>query len=72
MSYFDDNEDYIIYGRQRAVSRRILSDDVECRYCGKDGLHWDDGVLMEGRYKVHKCSEADLHAQAADDFEELE
>lgn len=52
------------------------AEGMRCVRCGKGGLRWgDDGdggrVLMEGRYKVHNCSEADLHAQAADDFEEL-
>ncbi|MDR2219761.1 MAG: hypothetical protein LBE24_04180 [Methylobacillus sp.] len=37
-----------------------LDPEVKCKYCGKQGLHWDDDgdgkpVLMEGTYKVHKC-----------------
>lgn len=77
MSYFDDNEDYIIYGRGRATRRAPRDEAVFCNRCGKGPLHWDDDgdgkpVLMEDRFKVHKCTETDLHARAADDFEALE
>ena len=42
--------------------------DVECKYCGKDGLHWDhDGVryvLMESKHKIHKCDPKVLNTLA--------
>ena len=62
MSYFDDHD-------QDQEPRA-----VECKRCGKGGLRWeDDGdgnfVLMEGRYKVHRC---DMTRAALDDFEAVE
>jgi hypothetical protein len=51
-------------------------DDVPaCKRCGKTGLNWqhdgDAWVLMEGKYKVHKCDQKAAHADAADDFDVL-
>lgn len=60
MTYFDEYE-------------RDEPREVECKRCGKAGLHWQDEggewVLMEGRYKVHRC---DMQKAARDDFEALE
>lgn len=71
MSYFDDNEDYIIYGRRRTGSSEPRS--ITCKRCGKTDLRWQDEdgewVLMEGRFKVHKC---DMQQAARDDFEVVE
>lgn len=65
MSYFDDHEDQIIYGRRP----RDGGSTVTCKRCGKAGLRWQDEdgewVLMEGRCKVHKC---DMQKAARDDF----
>lgn len=45
---------------------------VECKRCGKGGLHWeeDDGQwqLYEGTYKLHKCN---MQKAALDDFEDV-
>lgn len=74
MSYFDDHEDEIIYGRCHDDD----DDDgaVECKQCGKGGLSWEDDngrcVLIDGHGKIHKCDEKRLHKAAADDFEVLE
>lgn len=47
----------------------------ECKFCGKDGLQWEhDGdrwVLMDSKYRVHKCDPKKANAAAADDFEVL-
>jgi hypothetical protein len=73
LSYFEDNEDEIIYGRGHD---RDYDEPrkVECKKCGKGGLEWDDDgrwILIDGRGKVHKCDEKVLHKQTADDFEVL-
>jgi len=43
--------------------------ETDCKRCGKTDLNWQhDGegwVLMDGRYKVHKCALVD------DDFNEI-
>lgn len=50
--------------------------EVSCKRCGKTGLHWvgEDGqyVLMEGRYKVHRCDQKAVDKATADDFEGLD
>lgn len=60
MTYLDE------YDQDRDQGPR----DTTCNRCGKTGLRWegDDGewVLMEGRYKVHRC---DMRKAALDDFE---
>lgn len=70
MSYFDDNEDRIIYGHGHP--RR--APDVACKRCGKTGLRWeDDGeggwLLLEGKYRVHKCDPDKVRALALEGFE---
>ncbi|MER1940478.1 hypothetical protein ABS755_07190 [Castellaniella sp. FW104-16D08] len=71
MSYFDDNEDRIIYGKRPAGA----APDVTCKRCGKDGLRWQDEdgewVLMEGRHKVHHCDPKDVRATSLDGFHAL-
>jgi hypothetical protein len=66
--------------RQPDVFDRYDSEDelqqlVECKRCGKGGLHWEeDGGqwrLCTAKYEVHVCDEKRLHAQAVDDFEDL-
>lgn len=75
MSYFDDNEDRIIYGRRR-LGKPQEPRTVACKRCGKDGLHWQDEdgewVLMDGRYKVHHCNPKDVKATALDGFKVVE
>lgn len=66
MSYFDDNEDDIIYYRPSRIRT------VECNRCGKGGFSWeetDDGwVLVDQHYEVHRCPK--LRARE-DDFTAL-
>lgn len=65
MSFFDDNEDSIVYGHSAGLRR----EPPTCSRCGKTNLTWvDDGdrwVLCEGRSKIHKCDNKHI----ADDFE---
>lgn len=72
MSYFDDHEDRIIYGRRPGANHS----DVTCKRCGKTGLRWQDEdgewILMEGRYKVHRCDPKDLKAVALEGFGVIE
>ncbi|MFJ0504330.1 hypothetical protein ACLQ84_23720 [Bordetella bronchiseptica] len=60
MTYFDE------YDQDHDQEPRA----VTCKRCGTTGLRWeDDGgewVLMEGRYKVHRC---DMRKAALNDFE---
>jgi len=46
---------------------------VECKYCGKGGLHWSDKdgqwVLLEGVYKVHRCDPTKTNTEIANDFD---
>lgn len=68
MSYFDDNEDRIVYGRP---PRFYKVKDVTCKHCKESGLEWvDTGVRWrlvgpDGRF--HECK----NDSAADDFEVL-
>jgi hypothetical protein len=75
MSYFDDNEDYIIYGRRRH-DEDPEPRDVACKHCGKTRLNWqhdgDRWMLMEGGYKVHKCDAKAVARNVADDFDVIE
>lgn len=52
--------------------RRSQPRKTSCKRCGKDGLHWQDEdgewVLMDGRYKVHRCNPKDVKATALDGF----
>lgn len=70
MSYFDDNEDYIIYGampknyynfRTNKVTRPKT---VTCKYCNKTNLRWfqaDKGwLLLEGNGDKHVCLDPDF------------
>lgn len=49
--------------------------DVECKRCGKAGLHWedDDGrwVLLTSHDEVHKCDEARVRRAMASEFEPI-
>lgn len=65
MSYFDDNEDELIFGNQWGFRRK----NVECNRCGKGGLHWEEletWVLYDSRQQKHVCT-----PQTAADFEDL-
>lgn len=72
VSYFDDNQDYIIYGRGRGRRDPEPREAPTCNRCGTPGLNWqhdgDRWVLHEGRHRVHKCPTTN----PADDFEVLE
>jgi hypothetical protein len=70
MTYFDDNEDRILYGRHRHHDDEDPEPTlVTCKRCGKTGLNWqhdgDGWVLHEGKFKIHHCDNSAL----ADDFE---
>ena len=67
--------DYQIGQEYDCDERRYMRRSVECKHCGKAGLHWSEDessgefVLMEGVYKVHRCDEKKLHAQTLNDFD---
>lgn len=75
MSYFDDNEDYIIYGRlargddDESWGRQRTT---ECTRCGKSGLHWEETdvgfALYDNRDRKHVCPAV---KPSADDFDDL-
>lgn len=77
MSYFDDNEDRLIYGRRGPFHGDTDDDprDVTCRRCNATGLHWQmvtqpDGrserpVLFNEKGRRHVCT------PSSDDFEVL-
>jgi hypothetical protein len=57
-------------------SDESLRQDIECKQCGKGGLHWEEE--FDGSYRLytakdmlHKCDEKRLHKAVADDFEVL-
>lgn len=52
------------------------STNVECRNCGKAGLHWEETdtgkwALYNENYERHKCDPKRLAKNVANDFEEL-
>ncbi|MEC5161691.1 MULTISPECIES: hypothetical protein [unclassified Janthinobacterium] len=67
MSYFDDNEDRIVYG----IRRKPAQWQAVCKRCGTGGLKWRDDRFYEderaehNRLKEHHC------AGALDDFDEV-
>lgn len=71
MSYFDDNEDWIVYGGRRPSFHDDEPREVECKFCGKGGLHWEETdtgwVLLDGKYAVHNCRSV----AGVDEFEDL-
>ena len=65
MSYFDDNEDRIVYGRGRRVTRR---ETVRCAFCGTL-CTWSDAtgkwrMMHDGDF--HVCH-ANPHGPATPD-----
>lgn len=50
-------------------------DDVECKYCGQSGLHWEEGdgrfILTHSNGRIHKCQPAALKRAVIDDFEDV-
>ncbi len=69
MSYFDDNEDDIVFGRCRLVRDPW---GAVCRKCGQGGLKYRPGEglfenerVEHNRLKRHDCQ------TSADDFEVL-
>jgi hypothetical protein len=76
MSYFDDHEDYIIYGPGRLYGRDEPSEpkSVTCKRCGAKGLWWFPE--KRGRYLLknpdgsqHDCRNDP--AAIANEFEDL-
>ena len=50
--------------------------DVECKRCGKAGLHWDDDgdgnwLLLTSHDEIHKCDEARVRRAMASEFEPI-
>jgi hypothetical protein len=76
MSYFDDNEDRIIYGARRRPRNTWTA---TCKRCGMTGLKWrDDGDqwrlyenkrMQYNRLKPHVCNGS---GDVADDFDAFE
>ena len=50
-------------------------DGVECRFCGKGDLEWEDDngqwVLLERNRKIHKCNPARKARNLSSDFDDL-
>ena len=46
---------------------------VECRHCGKGGLHWEDDngtwKLYTVKYMLHVCKTEDAQKGVANDFD---
>ena len=64
VSYFDDNEDHIIYGRSPRRGLRLTvtgkndmnfdedyepEDRITCQRCGTQGLHWQQVTAADGK-----------------------
>jgi hypothetical protein len=60
VTYFDDNEDRLIYGRKRHRDNDYEPDpdhdNKVCQYCGKAGLYWLPVIRADGRtdYLLHE------------------
>lgn len=71
MSYFDDHEDNIIYGRRR---NRQFGDrdpsETECRRCGSTDVRWRQ---QGGKWVLFSLQPGVVHTceLKADDFEDL-
>lgn len=72
MSYFDDHEDEIIYGRPWRYGQEPES--AECKHCGENGLKWHQTKqgwrLFDSVGKEHSCNVERIHRAVADDFED--
>lgn len=71
MSYFDDNEDRIIYGmRPRRRYKLDLPPTFSCPTCGQTGLYWtgigEAAYLFKPGLGRHIC-----HVGVLNDFEDL-
>ncbi len=68
----DYDSDYEWDDRDDIEYRRGKLRPVTCKRCGKTDLRWQDEdgewVLMEGRYKVHRCDPKDIKATALEGF----
>ena len=80
MSYFDDNEDRIIFGGHgsRRLPRYKEKREVVCKTCGHDeGLVWRQMRNSQWRLfdvdtgELHSCAEHRSGANIEDDFEVL-
>ena len=71
MSFFDDNEDRIIYGRGHHDYYK--DQGVTCNYCHASGLVWEDNGsgyrLYTEDHQKHVC--AGRSKPSADDFDAL-
>lgn len=68
MSYFDDNENRIVYGGQGRLPR---PNGVVCKHCGVAGLRWHQQqhwALVDRKGAVHQCAR---QVAAVDDFDDL-
>lgn len=67
MSFFDDNEDRIVFGYGRRVLQR--RETVRCAFCGVLCTWADTGVrvaMVDPEGKLHNCRAAD-----ADEFDDV-
>ncbi len=74
MSYFDDHEDEIIYGRPWLLRHGDEPQKVECRQCGEGSLEWNETKkgwrLFDSDGNEHTCNEGRVHRAVSDDFED--
>jgi len=68
MSYFDDNEDRIIYGRKQ--NQRNLQ--VTCERCGATDLEWQEVYTADGvtKYRLVEHKKAHVCKMQDDEFED--
>ena len=74
MSFFDDNEERIIYGRRhKSLDDEDEDQGITCHYCDTPGLVWEDNgsgfKLYTDDHKKHVC--AGRNKPSADDFDAL-
>jgi hypothetical protein len=67
MSYFDDNEDRIIYG---GAGRSVFHRDPKCNRCGSTDVRWRQ---QGGKWVLFSLQPGVVHAcePSADDFSEV-
>jgi hypothetical protein len=73
MSWFDDNEDYVIFGSHHGFARkkRRRTSNTFCKYCGEDRLKWVDTEkgwrLFTEQGEQHLCEKKEID----NEFEDL-
>lgn len=67
MSYFDDNEDRVIYGRRRYVEQSDQRPEPRCKRCGSTDVRWRQ---QGGRWVLFSMQPGVEHTcDVSDDFE---